>query len=373
MFNDAPSRFIALVLCALCCLMMNACKLESQSLESQASDTADTKSIAAAHPASVLPQLTQTHIIKPPPSGICPDRSLTLQVLGSGGPIADDRRASSAYLLWHEDQAIAMIDIGGGSFQRFGAAGAALDSLEVIAISHFHTDHSADLPALMKSAYFSERERALVIAGPGNKKLENPTSSDEQQTVQAQYSISTQFPSLHGYLNALFDAKAGVYRYLNGLLTGSDALFELLVAEMDATEGELQKIPLNTDLFQLHSLGVHHGIVPALAFRVEIAGRRIIFSGDQSAFNPAMAEFSQGADVIVAHVAIPQDAGRIAKRLHRRPADWAKLAQQAKAKTLLLSHWMQRSIRSMPTDFTLMQQQFSGDIQIADDLSCLVL
>ncbi len=30
----------------------------------------------------------------------CGDKPLALQILGSGGPIADDSRASSGYLLW---------------------------------------------------------------------------------------------------------------------------------------------------------------------------------------------------------------------------------------------------------------------------------
>ncbi len=84
-----------------------------------------------------------------------PNKGLTLQILGSGGPVADDGRASTGYLLWINGRSRFLIDSGGGIFLRFGEAGARFEDLQHIAISHFHTDHSTDLVALLKSAYFS--------------------------------------------------------------------------------------------------------------------------------------------------------------------------------------------------------------------------
>jgi ribonuclease BN (tRNA processing enzyme) len=57
-------------------------------------------------------------------------------------------------------------DAGGGTFLRFGEAGATFEALDFIGLSHFHTDHSADFPALIKSGNFSDRDRSLSIAGP---------------------------------------------------------------------------------------------------------------------------------------------------------------------------------------------------------------
>ena len=55
---------------------------------------------------------------------VCKDAALAVQVLGSGGPVADSARASSGYLVWDHGRARVLIDAGGGTFQRFGAAGA---------------------------------------------------------------------------------------------------------------------------------------------------------------------------------------------------------------------------------------------------------
>src|SRR5210317_411490 len=86
-----------------------------------------------------------------------PSEGLSLQILGSGGPIADDGRASTSYLIWIDGKSRLMIDSGGGSFLRFAQATGNFESLDHIGISHFHTDHSTDLVALLKSGYFSDR------------------------------------------------------------------------------------------------------------------------------------------------------------------------------------------------------------------------
>jgi len=80
-----------------------------------------------------------------------PAEGVAVQVLGSGGPIADDARASSAYLVWVDGKARIMIDAGGGSFLRFGEAQASFRDLDFIGLSHFHADHSAGFAALLKS------------------------------------------------------------------------------------------------------------------------------------------------------------------------------------------------------------------------------
>ncbi len=104
-------------------------------------------------------------------TGHCTDSALTVQVLGSGGPVADSARASSGYLVWDHSRARVMVDAGGGTFQRFGATGARIEDLDLIALSHFHTDHAAELPALLKSGFFSERVRPLPVSGPAGNHL----------------------------------------------------------------------------------------------------------------------------------------------------------------------------------------------------------
>ena len=88
------------------------------------------------------------------PAQCPPTDGVALQVLGSGGPVADDARASTGYIVWVDGRSRVLVDAGGGTFLRFGEAGASFVDLGFMGLSHFHTDHSADFPALLKSGNF---------------------------------------------------------------------------------------------------------------------------------------------------------------------------------------------------------------------------
>jgi hypothetical protein len=53
----------------------------------------------------------------------CGEKGVAVQVLGSGGPELQDKRASSSYLVWQDGQARALIDAGGVAL--FGSVRAA--------------------------------------------------------------------------------------------------------------------------------------------------------------------------------------------------------------------------------------------------------
>src|SRR5262249_11602639 len=128
----------------------------------------------------------------------CGTQGIALQVLGSGGPELEDKRASSSYLVWDEGRAKAIIDTGGGSALRFGESGAHMSQLDVILFSHFHVDHSGDFAALIKSSWFEDRKQPLPVYGPeGNDFM----------------------PSTTEFVSDLFGEKRGAYRYLSELLS----------------------------------------------------------------------------------------------------------------------------------------------------------
>jgi glyoxylase-like metal-dependent hydrolase (beta-lactamase superfamily II) len=101
----------------------------------------------------------------------CGGDGLWLQVLGSGGPELDDGRSSSGYVVWHDGKARVLVNLGGGSLARFEQADADLADLEAVLISHSHVDHSADLAALVKGPWFTQRRRELPHYGPSGNEL----------------------------------------------------------------------------------------------------------------------------------------------------------------------------------------------------------
>ena len=93
----------------------------------------------------------------------CPSKGVCLQVLGSGGPELQDKRASSSYLIWQDGKARILIDAGGGSALRFGQSGANVKDLCAVVFTHLHVDHSSDFPALIKASFFEDRNDDLPI------------------------------------------------------------------------------------------------------------------------------------------------------------------------------------------------------------------
>ncbi|NCP49915.1 MAG: hypothetical protein GW850_12065 [Sphingomonadales bacterium] len=49
---------------------------------------------------------------------------VAVQILGSGGPIAEGHRAASSALVWIDGKAVLLVDAGSGAFVRYGESGA---------------------------------------------------------------------------------------------------------------------------------------------------------------------------------------------------------------------------------------------------------
>jgi ribonuclease BN (tRNA processing enzyme) len=286
-----------------------------------------------------------------PTEGVCPPaQGVALQVLGSGGPIADDDRASSGYIIWVDGRSRVLIDAGGGTFLRFGEAGASFVDLDFVGLSHFHTDHSADFPALLKSGNFSGRQQPLPLAGPGP---------------------GGPFPGLGAWLESMFAAGSGAYGYLSGYLDGSSGLAKLLPREIDRETPRPVRV-LDAEI-TIDALPVPHGIVPALGFRVNAAGASVVFASDQNGSSDAFTAFAKDASMLVMHLPIPEDATGAALQLHARPSRVAGIATEAGARALVLSHFMSRSLRDLDGNVDVVRGGYDGTLVVAEDLACVVV
>jgi ribonuclease BN (tRNA processing enzyme) len=279
-----------------------------------------------------------------------PSVGVAVQVLGSGGPVADDARASTGYVVWVDGRSRVLIDAGGGTFLRFGEAGASFVDLAFIGLSHFHTDHSADFPALLKSGNFSGREAPLPVAGPGP---------------------GGPFPGLGAWLDSMLAAGSGAYGYLSGYLDGSGRLVELLQHEVASDAAQAVRV-LDGDI-TVDALPVPHGIVPALGYRVSAGDVSIVFASDQNGSSDAFIDFASDASLLVMHLPIPEGATGAATQLHARPGDVARVAQEAGAGTLLLSHFMARSLSNLDANVDTVRAGFDGEVVVASDLACVAV
>jgi ribonuclease BN (tRNA processing enzyme) len=279
----------------------------------------------------------------------CLRAGVSLQVLGSGGPEFYSNRASASYLIRHNGKAVVMVDAGSGSKFRFGQSGADFNNVQVILLTHLHVDHSADFPSYIKSAFFSDRNQNLYVYGP------------EAGGV---------FPSTQTFVAAMIGEKHSAYPYLSGYLKSGDD-YRIFVKDIKLDKHEVQHLdPLNG--IKISTIPVHHGPVPALAWRVDIADKAIVFSGDMNGDYRTLEKLAQNADLLVAHNAVPEGASGVARNLHMPPSVIGEIASKAKVKQLVLSHRMHRTLGKEAQTLKVIHKKYNKRVSFANDLDCYI-
>ena len=278
----------------------------------------------------------------------CGSTGVAVQILGSGGPETQDKRASTSYLIWKDGKARVILDAGGGSALRFGESGAQMSTLDVFLFSHFHVDHSSDFPALVFSSWFEDRNRPLPVYGPpGNEFM----------------------PSTTEFVHDLFSDPHGAWRYLSELVdSGNDSSYKLQPHNVDA--GSTPAPVFHNADMNISAVRVIHGAVPALAWRVDIGGKHIVFSGDTNGEGAGLTQLATNADIFVAHNAVPEGATGIERRLHMPPSVIGEIAGNAHVKHLVLSHRMLRTLGKEKQTEAEIRLHYSGPTTFANDLDC---
>lgn len=289
----------------------------------------------------------------------CGGSGVAVQVLGSGGPELQTKRASSSYLVWIDGKARVLVDAGGGSALRFGESGAQMTDLDVLLFTHLHVDHSTDLPALIKSSWFEDRRRPLPLYGPGGNRL---------------------MPSTVSFVRTLFDGTRGAYRYLGEFISPLDKnSYKLEPHDVREPPPRLgaprRKEPLilpvfRNDRLNVQAIAVAHGPLPALAFRVETGGKAVVFSGDTNGDGANLPALAAGADLLVAHNAVPEGATGVERALHMPPSVIGEIARGARVKQLVLSHRMLRTLGREEETLAAIRKRYAGQVEFADDLGC---
>ena len=287
----------------------------------------------------------------------CAAEPFALQVLGSGGPYPAGDRASSGYLVWRSGRAVALIDVGGGTFLRFGETGARLADLALLAISHLHPDHSSDLPAVL---WLSDRVRRQPL------KLAGPSGAEP-------------FPSIERFVTRLFDSSSGAFPILSGSVRQTGTGVPLDIITIDAAASAPTLVLADGDL-EVTAIGVPHGSVPSVAYRLRVGERSIVFGSDQTGEDPRFTDFASGTDVLVMHLSLSQQAPDAVARLHARPGAVGQAATNAKARRLVLSHLI-RAVPPVSVEWYSLfdigqavadvKKNYSGPIDVARDLQCI--
>jgi ribonuclease BN (tRNA processing enzyme) len=235
--------------------------------------------------------------------------------------------------------------MGGGAFLRFGQSQAKLSDLSLVAITHVHPDHVSDLPALL---WLSDQVRkdTLPIVGP--------SSSDAT-------------PSFSTFLSRLFDEKNGAFQVLGGTLGGTQRStaggVRLDPGVIDVTRAESSKV-FDRQGLTVTGLGIRHGPIPTLAYRVETRDVSVVFSSDQTGTDRRFIEFAKGANLLIMHMAIAAGAK---SPLHASPAVVGSVARDAGVGRLVLSHI---GLFDVDAAVAEVKKSYFGPLTVGADLQC---
>jgi len=244
---------------------------------------------------------------------------MQITVLGSGTAIPVPDRFPAGYLL-RTDRITAMVDCGPGSLRRLAQAGVDLAALDAVFLTHFHTDHCADVGPLLFA-------------------LRNPAYAGRKP--------------LH-----LFAAQ-GLERHLEILATAWPWAvakdYELRVKELSPGRFEFGDL-------QVRVLPIRH-TAQSLGYRfTDPNGYSAAFSGDADQCDE-LVELARDADLFVCDAAFP-DEGRVDG--HLTPGLAGQHAQRANARTLVLTHFYPEcagiDVRAQA------QRTFGGEVIVATDL-----
>lgn len=214
---------------------------------------------------------------------------MKIKVLGSGTAIPSLKRVSSAYLVITEKCNI-LVDIGPSVVRRLLEFGYSVDDIDVIFITHFHVDHTADLSTFFFACNYGEVMRTkplFIAAGHGMLRFYKNLSKVYPWILPKLYELKLY--SFQGEAVEIFDIKARAAR-------------------------------------------VNHN-KESVGIRIDSDGKSAVFSGDTD-YSVNLAKLAQGTDILVVDCAFPEK--KVKGHLNLNTLE--RIVKKAVPKKVLLSH-----------------------------------
>ena len=173
-------------------------------------------------------------------------------------------------------------------------------------------------------------------------------------------------PSTQDFVNRLFEDDKGAWQYLGDHLDGS-ARLQLKAHTIKETR-KVTRIYRQGDI-SIDAITVHHGPIPAVAYRVNVGNKSITFSGDMNGDYHTLEKLAKNTDILVAHNAVPKGATGVAAQLHMTPDIIGQIAKKAHVKRVVLSHRMLRTLGREQETKREIRKSYKGSVKLANDRS----
>lgn len=253
---------------------------------------------------------------------------------GTGSPLPDRTRAGPCLAII-AGQHTFVFDAGDGSSETLALMGVGQSEIEALYLTHLHSDHidGLDTLALQHWATDSAREPLYVVGPTGTARV--VAGLNEAYAIDQAYRIAHHGPEIMPPSGAGMRAQ------------------EFSVPLNDGEGIELR----NEEDVRIVAFRVDHAPTTAVGYRIEYGGRSIVVSGD-TARSASLAQAARGADLLIHEAisprldAIMHQAAQNARRenvgaifhdimdYHTSPEDAGRVAQEAGAGALALTHFL---------------------------------
>lgn len=226
--------------------------------------------------------------------------TLKIIVLGSGSIIPTKYRFSTSFLIEYSMGKI-LLDIGPGTIEKLRRMNVHPNSIDRLFITHFHLDHTLDLPALIKIRMFNE-------LGGANQ---NPRILDVYGPT-----------GLMSFIDKLSSIN-GVYGYLSEMMRNLDFL------RIHEIGGGLVEDLKN---LKVYAASVEH--YNGLAYRLEVDSVTIAYSGD-STYDERMIKLAESVDILIHECSFPKE---LLLGKHTSDEELVEIGRRTKPKLLVVNH-----------------------------------
>lgn len=269
-------------------------------------------------------------------------------ILGTGTPNPDPERSGPALAVVTNGTAY-LVDAGPGVVRRAAAAARngikalSAERLDVVFLTHLHSDHTAGLPDLIHTGWVAERNSPLRLFGP-------PGTRDLARHLTLAY-------------------RADIENRRHGLQPHTEAGWKLDAVEIAAG------VAYRDSNVTVSAIPVHHdGWKHAFGYRFETRDRVIVISGDATPTD-ALVAACNGCDLLIHEVYSVKGFATRSPEWQRYHADahtsteqLAELATRARPKLLVLYHQLYWGA----TDEDLLEEigrRYQGRVVSARDLT----
>lgn len=288
-----------------------------------------------------------------PPKGA---PALRVTLLGTGNPRPTPARSGPAILVEAATTPPTriLVDAGRGAAERLFTVGGRdlLSGIDLVLLTHLHSDHVVGLPDLWLTGWLFGRSRALSVKGPEGT------------------------AAMMAHLEEAFAFDVKMRRDVDERLPGAGAAVDAHDVPPDASfkASEISEVKITP-------FAVDHGPVkPAYGYRIEYAGRSVVLSGDTRTSENLIAH-AKGCDVLVHEVVAPDVERRasvmrdpaVTQRIiehHTTPEDAGRIFEAVRPKLAVYSHIVP-SVTTAKDLEAPTRKTYSGPLLVGEDLTVI--